>query len=135
MIFENHVPTRCIGKWNTKPESRMPLRLITAAALILAAPAAHAWERTIEYRFTGAEIVSFKVTEPAFDEEPTFVRIMLSDPMGGDGIIEFEDDSRFEDCAETLSMYKGDASTTIVLVVDTNATTMNGSVVVQCSTR
>lgn len=115
----------------------MPLRLITAAALFLAAlgtPAAHAWERTIEYRFTGAEIVSFKVTEPAFDEEPTFVRIMLSDPMGGDAIIEFEDDSRFEDCAETLSMYQGDASTTIVLVVDTNATTLNGSVVVRCST-
>ncbi len=112
----------------------MLLRLLTAA-LILAAPAAHAWERTIEWRFTGAEITSFTVTEPEFDEDATVVQILLSDPMGGDGIVEFEDDGGFEDCAQTLSFHEGDPSTTIVLTLNTNARTMNGSMLVQCSTR
>jgi len=113
----------------------MPLRLITAAALILIAPAAHAWERTVEWRFTGDQITSFTVTEPEFDEDATVVQIMLSDPMASDGIIEFEDDGGFEDCAQTLSFHEGDPTTTIVLSVNTNSRTLNGSVVVQCSTR
>lgn len=113
----------------------MSLRALTAAVLILMASAAHAWERTVEWRFSGDEITSFNVTEPEFDEDATVVQILLSDPMGGDGIVEFEDDGGFEDCAQTIGFHVGDPSATIVLTVNTNARTMNGSMLVQCSTR
>lgn len=113
----------------------MSSRLLIAAALMLAPAAANAWERTIEWRFSGDEITGFTVTEPEFDEDPTFIQIMLSDPMGSDTVIEFEDDWGFEDCAQTLSFAQGNPNTTIVLTVNTNAQTMNGSAVVQCSTR
>ncbi len=108
--------------------------LAVVAACLLAGPAT-AWERTLEWRFTGAEIVAFTVTQPDFDEDPTQVEILLADPMGGEGRIEFEDDGGFEDCADLLAFYKGDPTTTLVLTVNTNARTLNGSILVQCATR
>ncbi|WP_425072360.1 hypothetical protein [Sagittula sp. S175] len=109
------------------------MRLALVLPLMLCALPALAYEHTVEYRFTGAELVAFNVTEGP-DEDPTVLSIGLQTDGGG-VTLEIESDLGLGDCAEVLTYAQGNPGVTVVLTANLNAQTMNGVTLVQCSER
>ncbi|SMX39257.1 hypothetical protein [Maliponia aquimaris] len=105
-----------------------------ALALTFASPAL-AWEHTVEWRFNGAEIKSFKATDPEYDEDPALLEVTLSDPHSGDTVVTIEADNDIAPCAELLGYAQGNPFETVVLTANLNAQTLNGVTLAQCSTR
>ncbi|MBY6159821.1 hypothetical protein KUV73_03015 [Mameliella alba] len=106
----------------------------TAFALFLATPVL-AWEHTAEWRFSGDEIRSFSVTEPAFDEDPVVLEVELAHESSGTTRIMIEADNGIGDCADLLRFAQGNPFEIIVLTANLNAQTINGVTLAQCSTR
>ena len=110
------------------------LTTATAFALAVAAPAA-ALDITTAFRFAGADIVSITAAPPAFDEDPATIEITLSHPHLGENTVLIESDGDVGACVETLRLAQGNPLTDIVLRVHQNAQTLNGVMLVECSTR
>ena len=111
------------------------MRLVPSLALCLLACPALAWEHTVEWRFQGPEIASFRVITPDFDEDPVRLEVSLSHQHYGDTVVTIEADNGLGECADTLSYAQGNPFVTVVLTANLNAQTMNGTALVQCSTR
>ncbi|WP_417209322.1 hypothetical protein [Antarctobacter sp.] len=115
-----------------------PILPLCLAVLMTATPAL-AWERAtqgsyVTWTFQGHEIVSYSVTEPAFDEDPEVLNVSLSDPQSGSVIVMIEADLGVGDCLRKLGSAMGNTRTNVTLVANLNATTLNGVTLDACST-
>jgi hypothetical protein len=111
----------------------MRLALSLCAALMLAATTAQAFQKFEDYRILGSEIRSIKAIDPEFEEDPEMLEIELIGD-GSEGVtLQIETDGSLEECAQTLEYLVGDPSQYAQIVVQVNAATMNGSLIVQCS--
>lgn len=112
------------------------MKLFTPLALVaLTALPAMAWENTIEWRFAGTEIQSFKHTIPDFDEDPETLEVLLRSDHHGEAHIEIEADNGVDDCVELLGFAKDNPHVIMVLTANMNAQTLNGVTLAQCSMR
>ncbi len=107
-------------------------RLLALAALI--PTATFAFEHMVEYRFNGAEIQSFTAHVPE-PEDPWTIDIALDSEAFGPNHLTIETDGDYDECVSLLNLHKGDATTDFVIRMHMNAFTMNGVLMVECSTR
>ncbi len=107
-------------------------RFLALAALM--PTATFAFEHMVEYRFNGAEIQSFTAHVPE-PEDPWTIEISLGSETFGPSHVLIETDGEYEECVSLLNIHKGDASTDFVIRMHMNAFTMNGVLMVECSTR
>lgn len=108
------------------------LRLL--AMTVLFPTSSFAFEHMIEYRFNGKEIQSFAANVPQ-PEDPWTIDINLNSDTFGPTQLFIETDGDYDDCVSQLKLHKGDASTDFVIRIHMNAFTMNGVMMVECSTR
>lgn len=99
-------------------------------ALLLGTSAVQAFQKFEDYRILGSEIASITATDPDFEEDPEILEIKLVE----DSVtLSLETDGSLEECAQTLEYVVGDPNQYAQIVVQVNAPTMNGSLIVQCS--
>lgn len=104
--------------------------LFLAIAGLLTAGQASAYQQFTTYRIAGKDIVSIAEQEPAGEDPATLTLKMGTD--SSEIVIESDDDLKA--CKEKLEAIRGSAAHYAEIVVDVNAMTMNGVMVIQCST-
>ncbi|MGH1415556.1 MAG: hypothetical protein ACRBB0_18855 [Pelagimonas sp.] len=109
----------------------LALSCLTLASL---APPALALEHIVEYRFNGSEIQSYTAFDPE-PEDPWTITIDLNSDAFGPRQLVIETDGDNEDCIAQLNIHKGDPHTDLVIRMHMNASTMNGIMMIECSTR
>ncbi|WP_323767265.1 hypothetical protein [Antarctobacter sp.] len=115
-----------------------PILSLCLAVLMTATPAL-AWKHStqgsyVTWTFQGHEIVSYSVTEPAYDEDPEVLNVSLSHPQSGSVVVMIEADLGTGDCLRKLASAAGKVGTNVTLVANLNATTLNGVTLDECST-
>lgn len=106
-------------------------------ALFLGSPA-FAWDHTFgnnteTWIFQGSEIISYSVTDPIEQEDPERLEVTLWNAQQGQTIALIEADLGVGSCPQTLAAVQGISATTVTLVANLNATTLNGVTLEQCS--
>ncbi len=94
---------------------------------------ASAYQQFVTCRIAGKDILS--ITEGAHvDEDPWTLKLKVR-PTGGmsDEII-LESDGGFDECKQTLEYIVGSKTEYAEIVIDMNAQTMNGVLMIQCAT-
>jgi len=100
--------------------------------LLLTLPAA-AYQQFLTYRIAGKDILSITLAEHV-DEDPAAMTLKVV-PTGGMGdTILIESDGGLDECKTQLEYIQGAAGAYAEIVIDMNATTMNGVLVLQCAT-
>lgn len=102
------------------------------ACLALSGPA-EAWQKFEDYRILGTELQGVKAVDPAFEEDPAVLELLVGAEGETPVTLELETDGFLEDCAQTLEYVIGDPNAYAQIVVQVNADTMNGSLIIQCS--
>lgn len=107
---------------------------------VLAGTPLLAWQQSsgnnmTRWEFQGSEIVWHKVVEPAENEDPTMLEVSLWSPNTGAVVLSIEADLGVGDCPQKLSNAASRGSSTVVLVANLNATTLNGVTLHECSVR
>lgn len=107
--------------------------MISGLLLISSAFPAFTYQQFLTYRIAGKDILS--ITEGAHvDEDPWTLKLKVR-PSGGlsDEII-LESDGGFDECKQNLEYIIGSTTEYAEIVIDMNAQTMNGVLMIQCAT-
>ncbi|WP_298812365.1 hypothetical protein [uncultured Roseibium sp.] len=109
----------------------LAVAFVSAVALPLV-PAA-AYQQLLTYRIAGQDILA--ITEGDHVDEDPWALTLTVVPSGGMGNeILIESDGGLDECKQQLEYVKGSTSDYIEIVIDMNAPTMNGVLVIQCAT-
>lgn len=103
------------------------------AFAIGAGNAAHAWQKFEDYRILGTDLRAVKAIDPEFNEDPAVLELVVGAQGENPVTLQIETDGILEDCARTLQYIIGDPNNYAQIIVQTNASTMNGTLIVQCS--
>ena len=109
------------------------MRLTAFLAFLVAAQPVHAFQKFEDYRILGSEIASIKATDPDFEEAPEVLEIELIQEGAANVILSLETDGSLDECAQSLDYIIGDPTQYAQIVVQVNAPTLNGSLIVQCT--
>lgn len=106
-------------------------------AVVVGSPAL-AWDHTYgnstqTWTFQGSEIISYSVTDPIEPEDPERLEVTLWNAQQGQTTASIEADLGVGSCPQTLAVAQGNSATTVTLVANLNATTLNGVTLEQCS--
>lgn len=113
----------------------MMLRAISVAltaGLVSAGPAL-AWQKFEEYRILGSDLRSVRAIDPAFEEDPMQLQLVVGAAGEAPVTLDIETDGDAAECAQTLDHMTGDPNRYAQIIVQVNADTMNGSLIIQCS--
>ncbi len=109
------------------------MRLTALLAFLVAAQPVLAFQKFEDYRILGSEIASIKATDPDFEEDPEVLEIELIGDGGPDVTLQIETDGSLDECRQSLEYVIGDPNQYAQIVVQVNAPTLNGSLIVQCT--
>lgn len=96
----------------------------------LMAANAQAFTKYDDYRFSGREIVAATASGPSEIEGPASLEIKLRDV---DEVLKLESDNETESCADTLNSMAGSEFGYVQVLVNENASTMNGLLILHCT--
>ena len=107
-------------------------------ALVVSTPAI-AWERhasgsKVQWTFQGSEIVSYAAISPQYNEDPEVLEVTLYSAQDGQITVSIEADLGVGACPQRLGSAQGNNHTSVTLVANLDATTLNGVTLDQCST-
>jgi hypothetical protein len=109
----------------------MFLAIMTLAS-VTAVPLS-AYQQFITYRIAGKDILS--VTEGNHvDEDPWTLTLKVVPSGGMSDEIQLESDGGFDECKQQLGYIIGSKTEYAEIVIDMNASTMNGVLMIQCAT-
>lgn len=115
------------------PELRMRSFLPAALICLALAVPASAYQQFVTYRIAGKDILAITMLEHV-DENPAGLTLKVAPGGGGADEILIESDGGLDECRTELEYIVGSASAYAEIVIDMNAQTMNGVMVVQCAT-
>lgn len=107
--------------------------LCASLPLLLTATTAQAFQKFEDYRILGSEIRSIKAIDPDFEEDPEVLEIELIEDGAPSVVLQLETDGGLEDCLQHIQYVVGDPNQYAQIVVQVNAPTLNGSLIVQCA--
>ena len=109
------------------------LKRLTFLTLILALPnSALAYEVFTEYRIHSSEVLAAELGEIEH-EDPASLILTLKNDSGSPEKVVIESDDLLDQCLQEIQYMEGNNSAYVQIVVNTNAQTMNGVMVIQCS--
>lgn len=108
------------------------LTLSVLFCIALAMPAS-AYQQFLTYRIAGADILSVTLA-PHVDEDPAALTLKLRPGSGPSDEILIESDGGLDACRTDLGYIVGSKDSYAEIVIDINAQTMNGVLVLQCAT-
>ncbi|WFE91462.1 hypothetical protein K1718_08910 [Roseibium porphyridii] len=117
----------------TRLLNRVFLAVAMSCAGALPGVPAAAYQQLLTYRIAGLDILAIAEGDHV-DEDPWALALTVV-PSGGMGNeIIIESDGGLDECKQQLEYVKGSKSDYIEIVIDMNASTMNGVLVIQCAT-
>jgi len=94
---------------------------------------ASAYQQILTYRIAGTDIQSVTLA-PHVDEDPAAMTLQVRSDSGQPNEILIESDGGLDDCKRQLDYIVGSKDAYAEIVIDINAQTMNGVLVLQCAT-
>ena len=107
------------------------LILILLVALASATPAT-GFQKFEHYRILGSEIVSVRLGPQEVEDPATLILELTQDSPGPREIV-VESDFELDTCKATVEAILGSATSSVEIVVQVSADTMNGVMVIQCA--
>ncbi len=109
------------------------LTVTTLALSLLAAQSALAYQHLVTFRIAGKDIQSVTAGKHV-EEDPASLTLKLAPAPGQAAEIVLESDGDLDDCQQQLGYIIGSKTDYVEIVIDMNAQTMNGILVIQCAT-
>ena len=107
--------------------------MLLAQSYVLTIGGAAAYQQFVTYRIAGMDILSITQAEQ-MDEDPDTLTLKIRPGSGPADEIVIESDGGLDDCKQQLDYIAGSKTDYAEIVVDMNASTMNGVLVLQCAT-
>lgn len=111
---------------------RLLFRSILFCLLLANAPAS-GYQQFLTYRIAGKDILSVTLA-PHVDEDPAAMTLKLRPGANQADELLIESDGGLDDCRTELEYIIGSKDGYAEIVIDVNAQTMNGVLVLQCAT-
>jgi hypothetical protein len=117
----------------TNMQKFLTFSLACIAFAVSLASSVMAYQQFITYRIAGKDILS--ITEgDHVDEDPWTLTLKVVATGGMSDVIHLESDGGFDECKQQLDYIIGSKSEYAEIVIDMNASTMNGVMMIQCAT-
>lgn len=109
------------------------LAMLAGVCLATSVGMADAYQQFLTYRIAGTDILAV-ARAPHVDEDPAALTLTIAPGRGTAAEILIESDGDLDMCQQDLEAIAGAPDTYAEIVIDIDARTMNGVMVVQCTT-